>query len=131
MNDAFRRFAQAIARITGKASAFGAALLLVLVWLLTGPIFSYSNTWQLVINTTTTIVTFLMVFVLQNTQNRDNQAVQLKLDELVRAMRNARTSFVDIEEMPDEELEAIAEEFRALHERAQHERQARGRTRTA
>lgn len=103
------------------------ALVLVIVWLLTGPIFGYSNTWQLVINTGTTIITFLMVFLLQNTQNRDNQAVHLKLDELLRAVRNARTSFIDIEELPDEDLEAMAEQFHTLHERARKERENRAK----
>ena len=127
MSDLFRRFAQGVSRATGHASAFVIAVLVVVVWLVTGPLFQYSNTWQLAINTGTTIVTFLMVFILQNTQNRDNQALQLKLDELLRAIHSARTSFVDIEELPDAALEALAEEFRTMHERALRERESRGR----
>lgn len=127
MNELFRKFAQITARASGHAGTFVLAAFVVLVWLLTGPLFAFSNTWQLVINTGTTIVTFLMVFVLQNTQNRDNQALQLKIDELLRAVRHARTSFVDIEEVSDEELEAIAEEFRRMHEAAQSERQNRSK----
>lgn len=121
MEELFRRFAHRVSSVSGDFRTFLLAALVVVGWIVTGPVFGYSNTWQLVINTGTTIVTFLMVFVLQNTQNRDNQAVQLKLDELLRSVRNARNSFVDIEELPDEELEELAEEFRALHERAQHE----------
>ena len=130
MKDAFRRFAQGISQATGHASAFVLALLVVAVWLVTGPLFGFSDTWQLVINTGTTIVTFLMVFILQNTQNRDNQAVQLKLDELVRAVKEARTNFVDIEELPDDALEALEKEFRAMHERTQRVREARSGRRT-
>lgn len=121
MNDLFRRFAQSVARISGEAYTFLVALVVIIVWVVTGPLFAYSDTWQLVINTGTTIVTFLMVFVVQNTQNRDNQALQLKLDELLRSTRNARNSFVDIEELPDEELDRLAEEFRSMQERAQRE----------
>lgn len=126
MKEFFRKFAQAVSRASGHASAFVLALVIVIVWFVTGPVFAFSNTWQLVINTSTTIVTFLMVFVLQNTQNRDNTAVQLKLDELLRAVRHARTSFVDIEEVSDEELERMVEEFRTMHERMEKERAARG-----
>jgi low affinity Fe/Cu permease len=115
-----------VAHGTGHAFAFVAAVLVVLIWIVTGPVFGFSDTWQLVINTGTTIVTFLMVFILQNTQNRDNQAVQLKLDEILRSLRHARTSFVDLEDLPDDELEALAEEFRSMHERARAEREARG-----
>ena len=127
MNDGFRRFAAAASRVSGKAGVFALALAVVLVWLVTGPLFGYSNTWQLVINTGTTIITFLMVFLLQNTQNRDNQAVHLKLDELLRAVKNARTSFIDIEELPDEDLELMAEQFHKLQERAQKERESRAK----
>lgn len=127
MNDIFRLFAQAISVATGTAYAFLIAALVVIIWLVTGPIFGYSDTWQLVINTGTTIVTFLMVFVLQNTQNRDNQAVQLKLDELLRGVKNARSSFIDIEELSDEELDKLAGEFHKISQRAQKERESRGR----
>lgn len=127
MEDRFRRFAHAVSAISGNFRAFLVALLVIVGWLLTGPIFGYSDTWQLVINTGTTIVTFLMVFVLQNTQNRDNQSVQLKIDELLRAVRHARNSFVSIEELPDDQLEQIAEEFHALHERALNEKTSRSK----
>lgn len=127
MEELFRRFAQRASAVSGDFRTFVLAIFIIVAWIVTGPVFGFSDTWQLVINTGTTIVTFLMVFVLQNTQNRDNQAVQLKLDELLRSVRNARNSFVDIEELPDEELEALAEEFRKLHERAQNERTTRSK----
>lgn len=114
VREAFRRFSQGVAQATGHTGAFATALAIVVVWLVTGPAFHYSDTWQLVINTGTTIITFLMVFILQNTQNRDNQAIQLKLDELLRAVGKARDSFIDIEEMTDEELERLAEEMKAV-----------------
>ena len=129
MSDVFRRFAQGVSRVAGHALAFTLAAVIIVIWIASGPLFGFSDTWQLVINTGTTIVTFLMVFILQNTQNRDNTAVQLKLDELVRAIRNARTSFVDIEELPDEQLDVLEAEFRAMHVRAQEERETRGRRR--
>lgn len=130
MSEFFRVFARRISAVTGEAYTFLAAVLIVVVWLLTGPIFHYSDTWQLVINTGTTIITFLMVFLVQNTQNRDNQAVQLKLDELLRSIRSARNSFVDIENLRDEELEVLAAEFSALHERAQREKDNRAKRRS-
>ena len=106
----FSRFAQATAYWAGHPIVFIAAVLVVLVWVATGPIFKYSDTWQLVINTGTTIVTFLMVFLIQNTQNRDIMTVQLKLSELVLAMRGAENRFAAIEDLSDEELEALHEE---------------------
>lgn len=116
MKDAFRRAANKISSWTGSAWAFLLAFSIVLVWALTGPAFGFSGTWQLVINTGTTIVTFLMVFLIQNTQNRDGKALQLKLDELIRSSRPARDNFLDLEDMTDDELEELDAEFKRLHE---------------
>ncbi len=113
MKQLFRRIAHTVSNLAGSAMAFGLAVLLVAIWALTGPAFGFSDTWQLVINTGTTIVTFLMVFLIQNTQNRDSKAMQIKLDELLRATR-ARDSFIDIEEMSDEELALLNEEFQKI-----------------
>ncbi len=115
MKKAFRRIAARISAIAGSAGAFSLAFLIIVTWALTGPVFGFSDTWQLVINTGTTIVTFLMVFLIQNTQNRDSKAMQLKLDELIRATR-ARDSFIDIEDLSDEELTALAKKFQRIHE---------------
>lgn len=117
MNDLFRKFAHYIAKLSGSPAVFLSALSLVALWALTGPYFKYSNTWQLAINTTTTIVTFLMVFLIQNTQNRDSKAVQLKLDELIRSVKGARDSLVDLEDLSDPELEALHRQFQQIHER--------------
>lgn len=100
----------------GSSWSFVAAMTLILVWAVTGPIFQFSDTWQLVINTGTTIVTFLMVFLIQNTQNRDAVALHLKLDELLRAVEEARTELVDVEDGSDEELQALRQEFKELHQ---------------
>ena len=116
MGDYFHRFAQRVSSGVGSGTAFVLAFLVVLAWALTGPLFHYSNTWQLVINTGTTIVTFLMVFLIQNTQNRDAKVFQLKLDELIRAVRDARNDFIDIESLSDKELEQIQAQFRDLRE---------------
>lgn len=113
INLQFSRFAQFVASWTGHPAAFLLALAVVVVWLITGPIFNYSDTWQLVINTGTTIVTFLMVFLIQNTQNRDILTVQLKLSELVLAMKGAEDKFAAIEDLSDEELEELHEQCRA------------------
>src|SRR2546426_4998033 len=115
---AFHEIARTCARVVGSPWAFLTAVAAVVVWAATGPLFGFSDTWQLVVNTATTIVTFLMVFLLQNTQNRDAAAVHLKLDELIRAVRGARNRLVDLEEMTDEELEALREQFRRLKRRA-------------
>ena len=104
--------------MVGSPWAFTLACALVVVWAATGPLFGFSDTWQLVVNTATTIITFLMVFLLQNTQNRDAHAVHLKLDELIRAVGGARNRLVDIEEMTDDELEALHEQFRRLKRRS-------------
>jgi low affinity Fe/Cu permease len=114
----FSQAASATSRFTGKPSAFLLCCLIVIVWGATGPIFHYSDTWQLVINTGTTIVTFLMVFLIQNTQNRDTMAIQLKLSELVLAMRGAENRIALAEEMTDEELEALHQECRVRADQA-------------
>jgi low affinity Fe/Cu permease len=111
VSEVFRRFAHGASWVAGTPWAFLVALLIIVLWALLGPVFGFSDTWQLVINTGTTIVTFLMVFLIQNTQNRDARAMQLKLDELIRAMRGARNTLIDIEDMSDEELERIHQEF--------------------
>lgn len=112
----FRKTANAISLWAGSASVFLGAILIVLVWASTGPLFNFSDTWQLVINTGTTIVTFLMVFLIQNTQNRDTKAIQLKLDELIHANKAARDAFVGLEDLTDEELIALDQEFKVLHD---------------
>ena len=121
VSDAFRVFAQRSATMLGSAWAFAAAVLAILVWLVTGPMFHFSNTWQLIINTATTIITFLMVFLIQNTQNRDAKAMHLKLDELIRAIKNARNELVDLEDLSDEELKKIGEQFRRMRQRAEND----------
>jgi low affinity Fe/Cu permease len=110
----FRRFAQATSRAAGTSVAFAGATLLVIGWAIAGPFFEYSDSWELVINTLTTIITFLMVFLIQNTQNRDAMAMHLKLDELVRAVEGARNSLLDLENVSDEELTKLKEEFGRL-----------------
>lgn len=119
MKEAFRKIANKVSNWTGSISAFLLAFGVVIVWAVLGPSFHYSSTWQLVINTGTTIVTFLMVFLIQNTQNRDGKAMQLKLDELIRASKAARDSFLDLEDLTDDELLIIDEEFKKLHEMQQ------------
>ena len=117
MQDKFSALAQVISHATGHPAAFLLALLAIIVWGITGPLFGYSDTWQLVINTSTTIVTFLMVFLIQNTQNRDTLALQLKLSALVLSQKGAKNSFAELEDMTDDELENIHAELR---KRAQH-----------
>jgi low affinity Fe/Cu permease len=112
----FSRFAHAVSTWTGHPVAFLLAVAVVIVWAATGPLFSYSDTWQLVINTGTTIVTFLMVFLIQNTQNRDTMAIQLKLSELVLAMKGAENKFAAIEDLTDDELKALHDDCRARAE---------------
>jgi low affinity Fe/Cu permease len=115
--ESFRRFAHATADGVGSPRAFFLAMVLVVGWALSGPMFGFSNTWQLIINTGTTILTFLMVFLIQATQNRDAKAIHLKLDELIRAVEGARTKLVSLEDMTDEELADLQDQFKRLHER--------------
>jgi low affinity Fe/Cu permease len=115
-------FARLVARASGRPLAFSTALLVVLIWLATGPLFGFSDTWQLVINTATTIITFLMVFVIQNTQNRDTEALQIKLDELIRATRGAHNALLDLEEMAEQQLDQLHERYEALARLARDQR---------
>lgn len=110
----YSRFAKSAAHFCGRPRVFVVAVLVILVWIMTGPIFHYSDTWQLVINTGTTIVTFLMVFLIQNTQNRDTEAIQVKLDELIRATKGAHNVLLDLEELEDDTLEAFRRRYEAL-----------------
>jgi low affinity Fe/Cu permease len=123
--DTFRRAAHEIAIAVGAPWAFAAALVVVVAWAVSGPFFAYSDTWQLSINTGTTIITFLMVFVIQNTQNRDAQVMQLKLDELIRSVEAARNELVDMEDLSDEELHRLQRQFEALRKSAERARSAR------
>jgi low affinity Fe/Cu permease len=119
----FTRLTGATARASGRPITFAMAFTIVVVWALTGPLFGFSDTWQLVINTGTTIVTFLMVFLIQSTQNRDTEAVQVKLDEIIRAIGNAQNELLDLEELDEKELDRIRDTYRAMA------RDARGRAR--
>lgn len=114
----FTRMAEATARGAGRPATFVAALAIIVIWAVSGPLFGYSDTWQLVINTGTTIVTFLMVFLIQNTQNRDSQAVQMKLDELIRSHHGAHNSLLDLEELEVEDLDKLRQEYEALAKKA-------------
>src|SRR5947209_3232020 len=110
----FSRFARWTALTLGNPLAFALAILIIVAWAITGPLFHFSDTWQLIINTSTTIVTFLMVFLIQNTQNRDSEAIQLKLDELIRAVEGAHNGLLDIEEMAEEDLSRLREHYAKL-----------------
>lgn len=114
MNELFRKFSQATSQLVGSSWAFILAVLIIVAWGITGPLFHYSDTWQLVINTGTTIITFLMVFLIQNTQNRDAKAIHLKLDELLRGVEGARTHLVDLEALSDEELDRLQQQFKRI-----------------
>lgn len=124
----FLRFSHTVSRLAGKPITFAAACILILLWAGAGPVFGYSETWQLVVNTATTIITFLMVFVLQNTQNRDGEAVQAKLDELIYALREADNRFVAAEKLSDKELHALRERLTQQCDRAVEELERRGKT---
>ncbi|MEY2578513.1 MAG: hypothetical protein QOI49_1337 [Verrucomicrobiota bacterium] len=119
IRDAFGVFARKTSSVLGSAWAFVVAILIIVIWAMTGPAFGYSDTWQLIINTGTTIVTFLMVFLIQNTQNRDAKAVHLKLDELIRALEPARNKLVDLEKLSDDDLKALEKEFETLRKKAE------------
>ena len=118
LRDRFVNFSKLTSHVVGSYWAFLFALLIILIWGITGPLFKFSDTWQLIINTGTTIVTFLMVFLIQSTQNRDAEAIHLKLDELIRAMRGARDNLILTESMSEDELKRLADEFKKLHDRA-------------
>src|SRR5256714_14496724 len=119
VSDAFRVFARKSSAMLGNAWAFAGAMLVILVWLLTGPTFHFSDTWQLIINTDTTIITFLMVSLIPNTQNRDAKAMQLTLDAIIRALKKARNELVDLEDLSDEELTKLEEQFKRLRTKAE------------
>ncbi len=114
----FDRFARWIAQFGGHSLAFAAAVALIGLWLISGPLFGFSDTWQLVINTGTTIITFLMVFLIQSTQNRDGEALQVKLDEIIRAIGNARNEVLDLEELDEAELDKVRETYRQMARKA-------------
>jgi low affinity Fe/Cu permease len=118
MNDWFRKMAHAMADMFGSPWAFMAAAILTFVWLVAGPLFGFSDDWQLVANTVTNVVTFLMVFMIQSSQNRDTKATQLKLDELLRAIASARSSLINLEALSDEEMDGLQRQFEALRSRA-------------
>jgi low affinity Fe/Cu permease len=126
MNEWFHTFATRASRAAGSPLASFAAVAIIVAWAAMGPAFGYSDTWQLVINTGTTIITFLMVFLIQNTQNRDAKAMHLKLDELIKAVKGARNQLLDLEEMSDEELAKLQEEFKRLREREETKGHHRG-----
>lgn len=130
MNEIFHKISSKVSSATGSPFAFILALTIIIVWLFWGPAANYSDTWQLMINTGTTIVTFLMVFLIQNTQNRDSKAIHLKLDELLKGVKGARTGLVNIEDMSDEELDDLHVQFKDLHEKYSQELVRRGRTTT-
>jgi low affinity Fe/Cu permease len=110
----FQRFSSKLAQLSGRASTFILAVVMILVWALTGPMFGFNDTWQLVINTTTTIITFLMVFLIQNTQNRDTAAIHIKLDELIRAQEGAHNALLDLEELDEKTLEIFRNRYEEL-----------------
>ena len=113
-SDWYSRFAKAASHFSGRPRVFSLAISLVVVWVVTGPLFGFSDTWQLVINTGTTIITFLMVFLIQNTQNRDTEAIQVKLDELIRATKGAHNALLDLEELEEETLDGFKAKYQAL-----------------
>ncbi|HEY0861471.1 low affinity iron permease family protein [Pseudoxanthomonas sp.] len=125
-SSAFTRLAKRAAGFTGRPTCFGLALGIILVWAISGPVFGFSDTWQLVINTGTTIITFLMVFLIQNTQNRDTEAIQIKLDELIHVTARANNELLDLEELEEAELDRLRAHYESMAKRA---KEARGRRR--
>ena len=123
---ALERFSEAVTRRAGSTPAFGAAVGVVAIWAALGPVFGFSDTWQLVINTGTTIITFLMVFLIQSTQNRDSEAMQVKLDEIIRAIGDGRNELLDLEELEENELQAIKDTYLDMARRARDEMRSRG-----
>ena len=123
----FTRFARVASTAAGRPKTFIAAVLIIVIWAFSGPLFGFSDTWQLVINTGTTIVTFLMVFLIQNTQNRDTEALQIKLDEIIRSIRGARNEVLDLEEMDERELNRIRKEYLDLADHARLHIEKRGK----
>ena len=119
MSSLFSRFAKGMSKMLGHPLAFGIAVLIVIGWAISGPLFQFSNTWQLVINTGTTIITFLMVFLIQNSQNRDSEAMQVKLDELIRALKGADNSLLDTENLTQEELQRMQDHYAKMAQMAQ------------
>jgi low affinity Fe/Cu permease len=114
MNEFFRKFASRTAAFVGSSWTFMLAVLMILIWALTGPMFHFSDTWQLVINTSTTIITFLMVFLIQNTQNRDAKGLHLKMDELIKATKGARNKMIDLDSLTDEQLKDLEEDYKRI-----------------
>ncbi len=127
MNEGFRKFAAKVSTTVGHPATFVVAVFVIVGWATTGPIFDYSDTWQLIINTSTTIITFLMVFIIQNTQNRDARAMQLKLDELIDGLEGASNQFIDLESLSDEELDKLHDQFHSLRGQIQEHRKHRGK----
>lgn len=127
MRDLFHKIAQKTSNAVGSAWAFSTAILIIILWAASGPVFGFSDTWQLVINTGTTIITFLMVFLIQNTQNRDAKVIHLKLDELIRVTKSARNHLVDLEDLSEAELEKLEKEFQKLRERDDAKRKKAGK----
>ena len=123
----FKRFANGASRATGRPVTFVLAVAIVVVWAVSGPLFGFSDTWQLVINTGTTIITFLMVFLIQNTQNRDSEAMHVKMDEVIRALEGAHNALLDLEELEDEQLDKVRKRYQALAEKARASVAAGGR----
>jgi len=124
-NSWFTRFAKRTSCQAGKPATFAAAVIIIVLWAISGPIFGFSDTWQLVINTGTTIITFLMVFLIQNSQNRDSEALQIKLDELIRVQKEANNALMNLEDLPEEDLDGIRDEFIRLAEKKREEDDSR------